>query len=292
MPAITKICNKGGAGDFARGLFWSLGDYYKLSDFDKTDAMLKKASEKKLTKIEKQRLNELVLANKHARIMYQAIAAGPMDKSEHAAKLLAFREKYKDELKLQWMGVFAFELGNGDVSGFEIARQMKGYLKPWLPTELFWRFKMDPEDEGLKKNWQKKLWKDTKDWELFRTDRFWENQYNFDETNNLSDATNKVIGTYNGIGWYTTQVKVPANWKNRSVFIRFGAVDESCWVYVNGKLAGKHIYKHKNDWKTPFEIPMNKFIDWKKKKQLITVRVEDKGGAGGIWRKVWLVSKK
>ncbi len=292
MPNIVNICNKGGAGDFARGLFWSLGKYYKLSDFDKTDAILKAASTKKLTAIEKQRLKELILANKHARLMFEAIAASPMDKSKHAAKLLAFRKKYKDTLKLQWMGVFAFEFSNGDLAGFEIAKQMKGYLKPWLPTELFWRFKIDPANKGLKEKWQNKSWNDTAGWEKFRTDRFWEKQYNFDETNNLSDATNKVISAYDGIGWYTTQISVPADWKNRKIFLRFGAVDESCWVYVNGKLAGKHLYKHKNDWKTPFEISINKLIDWKKKKQLVTVRVEDKGGVGGIWRKVWLVSKK
>ncbi len=291
-PAIKKICNKGGAGDFSRGLFWSLGDYYKLSDFDETDAILKAASARKLTSVERSRLNELILANKHARLMFEAVAASPMDKSEYAAKLLAFRKKYRKELKLQWIGVFAFELGNGDLAGFEIAKQMKGYLRPWLPTELFWRFKMDPEDRGLKEKWQDKSWRETADWEMFRTDRFWEKQYNFDETNNLSDATNKVIGTYDGIGWYATQLTVPAQWKNRKIFLRFGAVDESCRVYVNGKFAGEHLYKHKNDWKTPFEIRINELIDWNKERQLITVRVEDKGGAGGIWRKVWLVSKK
>jgi hypothetical protein len=151
---------------------------------------------------------------------------------------------------------------------------------------------MDPEDRGLKEKWQNKSWRETADWEMFRTDRFWEKQYNFDETNNLSDATNKVIGTYDGIGWYATQLTVPAQWKNRKIYLRFGAVDESCRVYVNGKFAGQHLYKHKNDWKTPFEIRINELIDWNKAKQLITVRVEDKGGAGGIWRKVWLVSKK
>ena len=63
------------------------------------------------------------------------------------------------------------------------------------------------------------------------------------------------------------------------------------WLYVNGKLAGRHLYVNTDDWKTPFEIPLNEHIDWKAEHQVITVPVEDKAGLGGIWRPVWLVSK-
>ncbi len=291
-PNLVKICEKGGSGDFVRGLLWSLGDYYRDADFDATDAILKKAAARKLAPAEQRRLDELLLVNQHARLMVRAIAASPMDKSEHAAALLAFRKKHKDDLNLQWVGVFAVEMGNGDLAGMNVSKEMKDYLKPWLPTELHWRFKLDPDNRGEKEQWQAKAWKDTADWENLRTDRFWERQFNFDEVNTLSAATAKVLGDYDGIAWYMTEQSVPADWKGRKIFLRFGAVDESCWVYLNGALAGEHLYKNKNDWKTPFEIRIDPLIDWSAEKQRITVRVEDRGGVGGIWRPVWLVSKK
>ena len=72
----------------------------------------------------------------------------------------------------------------------------------------------------------------------------------------------------------------------------FGAVDESCWVYVNRELAGEHIFEKDGDWRTPFEIDITPCLDWEKAMQQVVVRVEDRGGAGGIWRRVWLVSRE
>ena len=70
-----------------------------------------------------------------------------------------------------------------------------------------------------------------------------------------------------------------------------GAVDESAWVYVNGKEAGTHLYKNTDDWNTPFVIQINHCIDWNAKEQTVVVRVEDRSGQGGIWKPVSLISK-
>lgn len=292
FPNIVTICNKGGSGDFVRGLYWSLGDYYKLSDFDKTDSFLKDAARKNLISVERIRINELMLANTHARLIFQAITAAPMNKSKFAEALLTFRKSHIKDLPLQWLGVFSMEIGNGDITGLKLSKNMAGYLDPWLKTELFWKFLIDPGDKGLKEKWQKYSWADVAEWDKLRTDRFWEKQFDFDEKKTLSKELSDVIDRYDGIGWYVTQIIVPADWKERRVFIRFGAVDESCQVYLNGVFAGEHLYKERNDWKVPFEIEINDLIDWSKDKQVLTVRVEDKGGMGGIWRPVWIVSKK
>ncbi len=291
QPNIRTICNTGGAGDFARGLLWSLGDYYRPADFRQAAAILKRAAAKELTAIEQERLGQLQLATEHARLMYEAIAAKPQEKAGFAEKLLAFRRQNKDRLRLQWVGVFANEVNNGDLTGLLIADQMKDYLKPWLQTNLFWKFKLDQNDSGLQQKWQQLNWEQMNDWLQFRTDRFLERQVEFDEPHNFPAETAEVIFTYDGIAWYATQQAIPQDWRGRQIFLRFGAVDESCWVYVNGQFAGEHIYKEKNDWKTPFEIPINNCIDWTAPQQTITVRVEDRGGMGGIWRRVWVVSK-
>jgi len=291
LPNIATICDRGGAGNFTRGLLWSLGEYYTLSDFETTDAFLDEASKATLTPLERERLNELRLANQHARLTFQAITAAPADKSAFAEELLAFRKRHRNDLRLQWLGVFGVEIGNGDLTGMKLSKTMKDYLKPWLKTDLFWRFKLDPDDTGLREKWQEIPWEKTAGWDTLRTDRFWERQFAADEKKTLSEAVANVIERYDGLGWYVTQHAVPADWKGRKIFLRFGAVDESCWIYLNGKFAGEHLYKERNDWKTPFEIRIDELVDWNREKQLITVRVEDKAGVGGIWRSVWLVSK-
>jgi len=73
-----------------------------------------------------------------------------------------------------------------------------------------------------------------------------------------------------------------------NVFLIFGAVDESCWIYVNGKKAGEHLFKNSDDWKTPFIIRIDREFDNSKEWQDIVIRVEDKSGMGGIYKSVWL----
>ena len=81
------------------------------------------------------------------------------------------------------------------------------------------------------------------------------------------------------------------DWKGRKVFLYFGAVDESCWIYVNGKKAGEHLVVKPDDWRSPFSIEITDCIDWDSPSQVVVVRVEDKSGGGGIWKDVMLVSK-
>ena len=290
LPSIDEICRRGGAGNFVRGLMWSLGEYYTTDDFDKTDAILAAVDVEALTPRERDRLRQLTLANHHARLVYNAVIPPAHEKYEHTNKLTAFREKHKDELRLPWGSVAALEIGLGDVTGLKIADTMQDYLKPWVRTDLFWRFKIDPGDVGLKSQWHKLTYEQTQDWQRFRTDKFWEHQ-EAEDTTREADATVDTA-KYDGIGWYAQNIQVPQEFKGRKVCLRFGAVDESCWVYLNGELAGEHLFQKNDDWKTPFEIRIDPLIDWDRQAQTVIVRVEDKAGMGGVWKRVWLVSKK
>ena len=290
LPNINEICRRGGAGDFVRGLMWSLGDTYVTDDFDKTDAILAAADVEALTPRERDRLRQLTLANQHARLVYNAVIPPPHEKYEHTKKLTAFREEHRDELRLPWASVEALEIGLGDITGLKIADTMQDYLKPWVLTELFWRFKLDPEDVGLKREWHKLAYEQTQDWSRLRTDKFWELQ-GAEDTTREADATLDT-SRYDGIGWYAQTLRVPLEFKGRKVYLRFGAVDESCWVYLNGELAGEHLFQKNDDWKTSFEIRIDPLIRWEKEAQTATVRVEDKNGMGGVWKRVWVVSKK
>ena len=54
---------------------------------------------------------------------------------------------------------------------------------------------------------------------------------------------------------------------------------------------GTLLYQKADDWTTAFTIRFDAYLDWSKATQLIVVRVVDKAGMGGIWKRVWLVSK-
>ena len=99
------------------------------------------------------------------------------------------------------------------------------------------------------------------------------------------------LRSYDGIGYYALSLNVPRDWKGQEVFLYFGAVDESAWVYLNGKPAGEHIFEKPDDWKTPFTIRIDQHIDWSKGRQGLVVRVEDSSGDGGIWKPAYLLRK-
>ena len=285
---LPKIVKQGKYFNFIRGLMWNLGKYYKESDFDKTDAYLKNALKCNLSPEETARVKKLQMTNHHARLVFKAVTTPPPAKFEHSLKLLNFRRQHKNLSNVIWANVFNSEKYWGDITGICAAMKFQDYTPPFIKTPLFWRFQLDPQNVGEKECWYKES--NMKSWDTIPTNNFWETPYKHYKL--PSAETRKKLAKYDGIGWYSCQLKIPSDWKNRKIFLYFGAVDESCWIYVNGKLVGKHIYEKPHDWNSPFSINIDEGINWKRPMQLITVRVEDKGGSGGIWKPVWLVSKK
>ena len=291
MPDRETILKKGRYGNFRRGLMWNLGNYYKKTDFDKTDAILQAALKKKLTPAERRRVETLVLANKHARLMYNAMKeknASPTDadKMRNAAKaLLDFRIKSEKRLNYDWRYLFHNEDKLGDVCGMRMAKDFSGFT----PVKRFksrWYFQMDPKNVGLKEKWQNYSYNRIKaTWDIISTSSCWEQAKTHPELM-------KKLKKYDGIGWYAQNIKIPENYQGKKLYLMFGAVDESCWVYISGKEVGKHLFKKPDDWKTPFKIRIDQVIDWKAKSTTVVVRIKDKSGAGGIWQPVWIVTNK
>ncbi len=63
------------------------------------------------------------------------------------------------------------------------------------------------------------------------------------EKANLPHTWNVKKGTemYYGWGYYQKKLMVPSSWKNKNVVLQFGAVNHTCFIYVNGKKAGENI---------------------------------------------------
>jgi beta-galactosidase len=60
---------------------------------------------------------------------------------------------------------------------------------------------------------------------------------------------------WNPVGSYKRNFKVPSDWKNKEVFLHFGAVSSAFYVWINGELAG-----YSEDSKVPAEFNITKYL--------------------------------
>ena len=76
----------------------------------------------------------------------------------------------------------------------------------------------------------------------------------------------------------------PAPAEMKAVELYFRGVDESAWVWLNGKYVGQHDLGP-SGWDKPFHLDVTGEILWGKE-NVLAVRVEDTQYGGGIWRPV------
>ena len=286
VPHRAAIAERGRYGNFRRGLMWDMPKYYFEKDFDLTDAILKKGLAKKLTPGQKAQLERLLLANRHARLTLRAMAATGSGKLAAAKALHQFREENWEKLNFNWYRLFTLELEFGDVTGGRLADRLRAYSEG-ASLPLLWQFTPDPEGVGEKKNYPAVTFDEAEAcWERVRTDAGWENP-----GPTAHPRMREFMKNYDGVGWYSLRLAVPPQWKGREVYLLFAGVDESAWVYLNGKFCGERLFKDRDDWKKPFEIRIDPAIDWSKKYQSLIVKVKDIGGQGGIWRPVSIAVK-
>jgi beta-galactosidase len=57
------------------------------------------------------------------------------------------------------------------------------------------------------------------------------------------------------VGSYKRNFTVPSNWKNKEIFLRFGAVSSAFYVWINEKMVG-----YSQDSKTPAEFDITKYL--------------------------------
>ena len=288
VPNREKIIEAGRYGNFRRGLMWNLGSYYRESDFDAIDKILRRGLEKKLSPQQHRRLETLLLVNEHSRLTFRAMSAKRLKKIRAAVKLLQFRRANKDRLNINWERIFGIEISFGDCTGIKSAELLNGY-DDFRETPLWWSFRPDPEEIGEQEKWHElpfpKFSKTAK--QKIRTDSPWEKQKSIKD-----EQFRKMLENYDGFAYYGQALPIPPEWKGKDIFLIFGAVDESAWVYVNGKFAGSHIFAKESDWNTPFAIPVADKIDWSRNRQTVIVRVQDKAGQGGIWRPIFLAVRE
>ncbi|MGA1976394.1 MAG: glycoside hydrolase family 2 TIM barrel-domain containing protein [Bacteroidales bacterium] len=101
---------------------------------------------------------------------------------------------------------------------------------------------------------------DTRDWDNIQVPSNWEMKgYDVPIYVNITYPFKKnppfIQHDYNPVGSYKRSFKIPSSWRNKEVFLQFGAVASAFYVWVNGKLVG-----YSQDSKTPAEFDITKFI--------------------------------
>ncbi len=136
--------------------------------------------------------------------------------------------------------------------------------------EANWSFHLDPEREGYFKGWHDPSFDDAS-WEAIGIAAHWQ-EFGYNHV---------------GVAWYRLEFDLPEEpAAYRAVEIHFDGVDESTWVWINGKFAGKHDIGP-SGWNKPFQFDVTEFLNWKGKNH-IAVRVMNTIDGGGIWKPVFI----
>jgi len=139
-----------------------------------------------------------------------------------------------------------------------------------------WKVMMDPAREGITNKW----------FEINFDDSSWKEA-------SIQDFLEKQGYKDYKHAWYRNSVLVSKEWEGEKIILHFGAVDETCWVWINGRSAGEFIYNRKLDagsWKSPLRFDITKLVKFGETNQ-ITVLVQNVEGDGGIWKPSYILYK-
>ncbi len=220
---------------------------------------------------------ELVLATQQAYIGYRQ--AGDFEAYRTA---LAALDEYRATVEVDLIGNLSF-LAAREAATWD--RRMVAIMKqPGTRLPDPWKFAWDPDNAGRTNGWHQDDYV-AADWLDIGTDCPWE-----DQSAGRQWKRDHQNEDYNGIAWYRTCFDVARDEGKAQVQLAFGAVDEACTVWLNGRELLDRPYPYQgsaNSWREAFQVDITDVIRYDKPNTLV-VRVTDNAGAGGICRPVWL----
>jgi len=129
----------------------------------------------------------------------------------------------------------------------------------YLSLDGIWKFNLSKSPDQ-RPYWFFKDNYDTRDWDDIEVPSNWEMKgYDVPIYVNITYPFKNdppfIQHNYNPVGSYKRSFKVPSEWRNKEVFLQFGAVASAFYVWVNEQLAG-----YSQDSKTPAEFNITKFL--------------------------------
>ncbi len=130
-----------------------------------------------------------------------------------------------------------------------------------------WRFSPDSDNRGMTNNWQEIDFDDS-GWITLNAGTRWEEQ-GFPELD--------------GYAWYRKTVNIPAEWKGKDVWVKFGAVNDAYELFIYGEQVSSFGAANITFAAKPSFTKVTGKIRYGEE-NLITLKVNDWGNSGGIWR--------
>ncbi len=104
----------------------------------------------------------------------------------------------------------------------------------------------------------------------------WDNMFSRGIQIDVPSTWEEIEPEYDGVAWYWKKIKIPEEWKDKIIRIKFWAVRYRAEVYLNKKLVGYNI-----EGSTPFIVDITDFVRYGAE-NVLAVRVTDPGG-GNSW---------
>jgi hypothetical protein len=160
----------------------------------------------------------------------------------------------------------------GPVVGFSFYESFQG-KKIAAPLPDRWKFYLDQPDAGEQKKLHTGEFDDSNLLTLSIND-YWENQ-------GLD---------FNGVVWYRARFTAPAREEGKRYYLWFGAIDDGFWIYLNGVKVGEDITSEERPdvWLNPYCCEVTDQLRFKEE-NLVSVKVQDVGGRGGIYNGAFLL---
>ncbi len=152
---------------------------------------------------------------------------------------------------------FAYE--NRDLAAMGVMQHSNRFLS----LNGWWKFNWVERPADKPKDFFSPTYDDSS-WKPFEVPGVWEvNGYgdaiytntSYEFSYLMKPAPPKVPVDYNPVGSYRRTITIPENWKDKEVYVQFGAVRSNLFVWVNGKFVG-----YSEDSKLPAEFNLTKFV--------------------------------
>lgn len=130
-----------------------------------------------------------------------------------------------------------------------------------------WRFSPDENNLGRTQNWHAIDFDDSK-WSILDAGIKWEEQ---------------GYSELDAFGWYRKIVDIPLDWKGKDVWVKFAAVNDAYDLFINGEHISSFGEANITFADKPSFTKVTDKINYGSS-NLITVRVNDWGNSGGLWR--------
>jgi len=278
-PNLSVLQKKGKYYNFMRGLMWNLQTYYTKEDFELSGKFLARISTNELVGNQGTLVNKIKAAHKHASLLFKGVASSKSEKLTNFKTLYQYRVKEQNNIDIDWFKLLGYEIYWGDVTMLKSASQASNSKGIFLETPLFWMFKLDERNVGLKSKW----YQNPVGWDIIRTDNYWQKPHK--AKTYLSTSLINKLSNYQGVVWYHTVQKVDAEFFNKNLYLNCPGINGSGSLYVNGKKV--------KDFKAngSIEFPISKFLDKSQALQKFTFRIDDRSGQSGIFEKISITEK-